>query len=100
MLPTPVGTNRLLRYRHSALLRIGAKPTVNACSQKQANYAQDSVNGGRCHHRCLSGMAKSIRREAATLTSLNRSMIPKEACSGFDPGWKPVFGKDRAQTKS
>jgi error-prone DNA polymerase len=25
---------------------------------------------------------------------------PKKACPGLDPGWKPVFGKDHAQTKS
>jgi hypothetical protein len=29
--------------RYSALLRIKAKPTVNACSQKRAGYAQDST---------------------------------------------------------
>ena len=30
------------RYRHCALLRISAKPTVNACSQKPATCAQES----------------------------------------------------------
>jgi hypothetical protein len=25
---------------------------------------------------------------------------PEKACPGLDPGWKPVFGKDHAQTKS
>jgi hypothetical protein len=24
---------------------------------------------------------------------------PEKACPGLDPGWKPVFGKDHAQTK-
>jgi len=24
----------------------------------------------------------------------------EKACPGHDPGWKPVFGKDRAQTRS
>jgi hypothetical protein len=25
---------------------------------------------------------------------------PEKACPGLDPGWKPVFGKDHAPTKS
>jgi hypothetical protein len=25
---------------------------------------------------------------------------PEKACLGLDPGWKPVFGKDHAQSKS
>src|SRR5215510_16380747 len=32
---------------YSALLRINAKPTVNACSQEQAVYAQDSTRPRR-----------------------------------------------------
>jgi hypothetical protein len=24
---------------------------------------------------------------------------PEKACPGLDPGWKPVFRKDHAQTK-
>jgi hypothetical protein len=24
---------------------------------------------------------------------------PEKACPGFDPGWKAVFGKNRAPTK-
>src|SRR6185436_11486146 len=89
MLPTPVKTTHLPRYRHSALLRINAKPTVNACSQKLSNCAQDSKRRARHHRRCLSGMAL-----AATLMSVNqRRLLVMRASSDFtsiSPSLQPV----------
>jgi hypothetical protein len=32
--------------------------------------------------------------------SLSSEHDPEKACPGLDPGWKPVFGQDHAQTKN
>jgi hypothetical protein len=49
------------------LLRISAKPTVNACSQKQLSCAQDSTKCGLCLTAIYPAWASAVLHEARNL---------------------------------